>query len=552
VAEPEGRLELTWANKHLRLLAHENGEYEWVDRADYRVAEVRLLHDHPSVGTTGKTRSRDNLLIRGDALHALRSLAELPEFASSVVGKVACCYIDPPFNTGQAFPQYDDGLDHSIWLTMMRDRLAQIRRLLAPSGTVWVHLDDVEVHRARCVLDEVFGAQNFLATVVWEKTTSGRNDAHFFSTDQDYILVYAKDREALRLYRLSRDLASDKAYRNPDNDPRGPWREGDYKGPKTAQERPNLYYPIVNPHNGEERWPRRDRVWAYGPEEHARHVRENLLWWGKKGTYAFPKLKKFLSTADDTSVARTLWTEAEVDTSRRAKEEIKALFPDVVPFATPKPERLLARILAIATKPGDLVLDCFAGSGTTAAVAQKMDRRWIASEWSDDTLATFMLPRLSRVVDGSDPGGVTEAAAWEGGGGFRVLDVAPSMYMGLDGLVFLAEWATNGALSETTAAQLGFSFEPDERPFCGRRGRRRLAVVDGLVDANAVRLLLGELGAGEQLVVAGTSIDPAARAELPKGSSLRKIPDALLQTYQRESRLGDLVGYRAVTNAGSP
>lgn len=541
MAEPEGRLELTWANKHLRLLAHESGNYEWVGRPDYRVAEVRLLHDHPSVGLVGKTRSRDNLLIRGDALHALRSLSELPEFARSV-GKVSCCYIDPPFNTGQAFPQYDDGLEHSVWLTMMRDRLVQIRRLLAPSGSVWLHLDDVEVHRARCMLDEVFGPQNFIATVVWEKTTSARNDAEFFSTDQDYIVVYAKDREALRLHRRGRDLAADKAYRNPDDDPRGPWREIDYKGPKTAQERPNLYYPIINPHTGAEAWPRKERVWAYGPDEHARHVLENLLWWGKKGTYTFPKLKKFLSTADDTSVARTLWTADAVDTTRRAKEEIKALFPGVVPFATPKPERLLGRILSIATKPGDLVLDCFVGSGTTAAVAQKMGRRWIACEWSDETLATFTLPRLTRVVEGTDPGGVSGAAEWEGGGGFRVLNVAPTMYMALDRLVFLAEWATNGALSETTAAQLGFSFEPDDRPFCGRRGRRRLAVVDGLVDANVVRLLLGELADGEQLVVAGTSIDPAARSELPKGSSLRKIPDALLQSYQRESRLADLVG----------
>lgn len=168
----EGRLELTWTNKHLRLLAHEDGSYEWLSPSDYRVAEVRLLHDAATVGEVGKTRAADNLLISGDALSGLTSLARLPEFAAQYLGKVRLAYIDPPFNTQQSFLQYDDALEHSVWLTMFRDRLEQIKRLLAPEGSVWVHLDDSEVHRARCVLDEVFGPGAFIATVVWQKRTT--------------------------------------------------------------------------------------------------------------------------------------------------------------------------------------------------------------------------------------------------------------------------------------------------------------------------------------------------------------------------------------------
>jgi adenine-specific DNA-methyltransferase len=187
---PEGRLELTWTNKPLRLLAHDDGSYEWVEPSDYRVAEVRLLQEVAAVGAVGARRAADSLLIRGDALNALTSLARLPEFAQEYLGKVKLVYIDPPFNTQQSFLQYDDALEHSVWLTMIRDRLLQIRDLLAPDGSVWLHLDDSEVHRARCVLDEVFGPDQFVATVIWEKSDSPRMDAQYFSGRHDYTLVY--------------------------------------------------------------------------------------------------------------------------------------------------------------------------------------------------------------------------------------------------------------------------------------------------------------------------------------------------------------------------
>ena len=212
------------------------------------------------------------------------------------------------------------------------------------------------------------------------------------------------------------------------------------------------------------------------------------------------------------------------------------MFPGVTPFATPKPERLLERIIHIATDPGDIVLDCFAGSGTTAAVAHKLGRRFVTVEWSRDTLERFTGPRLEKVVRGEDPGGITESAGWEGGGGFRVLDVAPSMFDDDEGHVVLADWAFGTALSEATAAQLGFAYEPDALPFSGRKGRTRLAVVDGLVNEAVVRLLLAELPDEERLAVCGTMVDPVARDQLSAlrpGSTLRKVPESILADYRR-------------------
>jgi adenine-specific DNA-methyltransferase len=533
--QPEGRLELTWTWKHRRLLAADDHNFDWVSPADYRVAEVRLLHEHSEVGEVPAGRAQGNLLIRGDALHALRSLTEIPEFSRHVAGKVKCCYIDPPFNTGEAFEHYDDGLEHSVWLTMMRDRLQQIRTLLAPGGTVWVHLDDAEAAYCRVLMDEVFGRGSFIATVIWKRRNDPRNTAQSLSADHDYILVYAKDMTQLRLNELPRTEEMETAYSNPDNDPRGPWRMGDLAA-RNPYSRGT--YEVTTPSGRVIPGPPSGSYWRVSREELARLDEDHRIYWGADGS-SRPYLKRFRSEVRAGRVASTVWHPEEVGFVRNGKEEVRALVGDV--FATPKPEKLLQRIIALSTNPGDLVLDCFAGSGTTAAVAHKNGRRWIAIEWNAQTIADFTLPRLAKVVEGTDSGGVTTESGWPGGGGFRILDVGPSMYTEEAGLVMLADWATNGALAEATAAQLGFEYDPEDRPFCGRKGRRRLAVLDGLVDANMIRLLLGALPEGWRVVVAGASIDPSAAAELPKGSRLRKIPDALLQKYERESTLTKLI-----------
>ena len=531
----EGRLELTWTNKALRLLAHEDGSYEWVNPSDYRVAEVRLLHDVASVGGVSKTRAADNLLIRGDALNALTTLARLPEFAREYLGKVKLAYIDPPFNTQQSFLQYDDALEHSVWLTMMRDRLVQIRALLSSDGTVWVHCDDSEQHRLRAAMDEVFGSSCFVASIVWRSSDNSNNDAKQFSTDHNYLVVYSKSPDWVSL-RLPPQPEQVVHYSNPDNDPSGPWFDGTPLNSPNPRE--NLRYTITAPSG----------VQIPPPPNGWRWSRETLEAKLRSGEIRF--------TADEKSIRRrtylrdhkglpasSLWVDLdETGHNRQAKAELKRLFPGVPTselFATPKPERLLLKILSVATEPGDIVLDCFLGSGTTAAVAHKMGRRWVGIESEASTVEIYAMPRLTKVVDGADTGGIARMVKWKGGGGFRVLEVAPSMFEVDRGLVFLAEWMTNGKLAEATAAQLGFEYKADP-PFSGRKGRTRLAVVDGVVNESVVRLLASALPESERVVICGTGIDADARPilrELRPGSTLRKIPAALLDEYRTSRQL---------------
>ncbi len=530
-----GRLELTWTNKDMRLLAHEDGRYEWVPSTDHRVAETRLLHNVTTVGDVGPDalRASDNLLIRGDALHGLTSLLDLPEFAGVYAGKVRLCYIDPPFNTGQAFEHYDDALEHSVWLTMMRDRLVQLRRLLAPNGSIWVHCDDSEQHRLRCVLDEVFGSGAFVGTIVWQKRYS-RDNRPAIGPVHDFIHVYAPLGTDWKLHRNRIPREHAKQYRNPNNDTRGLWRPiplDVQAGHATAAQ----FYEVTTPAGATHR-PANGRAWSVTEARMQELIDAGRVYFGRDGR-GKPNLIRYLDE-DEGLVPWTWWPHDEVGHTDEAKKEILDRFPDAPPFGTPKPERLMRRIIHIASEPGDVVLDCFLGSGTTAAVAHKMGRRWVGIEWSAETIATYALPRLTSVVRGDDPGTVTEAVGWPGGGGFRLVEVAPSMFEDDEGRVVLADWATNSALGEATAAQLGFEYV-DESPFCGRKGRTRLAVVDGLVGAEVVRVLVGALGADERVVVCGTAIDPAARSvlkELRPGSTMRKIPGSILEEYRQHRR----------------
>lgn len=531
----EGRLELTWTNKHLRLLAQEDGSYEWVPASDYRVAEVRLLDDVSSVGEVKRARAGDNLLIHGDALNALRSLARLPEFAREYLAKVKLAYLDPPFNTQQSFLQYDDALEHSVWLTMIRDRLLEIRDLLAPGGSVWVHLDDAEMARCRIVMDEVFGADNYLGTIVWQRRFDPRNTARHISADHDYLIAFAKDARICQFNQMPRTEAMIASYANPDNDPRGPWRRGDLAAR-------NAYslgrYPITTPSGRLIEGPPSGSYWRVSAKKLAELDVEGRIYWGPNGE-SRPYIKRFLSEVSEGRVGGSVWSPEDVGFVRNGKEEVRRLVEGSEPFATPKPEKLLHRIIAIATAKGDLVLDPFLGSGTTAAVAHKMGRRWVGIEREQATVETYVMPRLRKVVAGEDPGGVTELSGWSGGGGFRRLNVAASMFEADAGLVFLGDWMTNGKLAEATAAQLGYEYEASP-PFSGRKGRTRLAVVDGVVNEAVVRILCSALGDTERMVVCGTGIDTDARPilrELRPGSTLRKIPAALLHNYRSSRQL---------------
>jgi len=332
----KGRLELTWTNKDQCLLAHEDGSYEWVTPSDYRVAEVRLLHDAGTVGETfsDEQRSGDNLLIRGDSLSALRSLTKLPEFARELVGKVKLVYVDPPFNTQQAFEQYDDALEHSVWLTMMRDRLDLAEKLLRPDGSIWVHLDDAEMAYCRVLMDEVFGRQNFVACIVWESAQGGRGDTDIAST-HDYILVYAKDRRLWGKVRnlLARNETQLARFKNPDNDPRGPWRQGDDGTAKSGGA--DSRWPITLP-SGRVVRPKEGRYWAFATRTFELAVKEERVWFGRDGD-SLPIIKRYLSEVNEGVPPKSWWPASEAGSNQEAKRDhLNKLFPDHQPFATPK------------------------------------------------------------------------------------------------------------------------------------------------------------------------------------------------------------------------
>ena len=399
-------------------------ELTWIGKEDRPRLEPRILLEDAEKSHHAVTRVTDhdifdNRLIFGDNLLALKALEQ--EFA----GKVRCVFIDPPYNTGSAFEHYDDGVEHSLWLSLMRDRLEMIRRLLTEDGSLWITIDDNEAHYLKVLCDEIFGRSNFVATMIWEKRTT-RENRRVFSFNHDFILVYGKNKKLFEDHRNPLPLSDVVLgrYKNPDNDPRGPWQSisaNAQAGHATASQ----FYTLIAP-NGKEHEPPKGTCWRYNKDKMQKEIALGNIWFGKDGNNV-PRIKKFLEKNDDSGLTpETIWKAEAVGTNDEAKKGIMELLPDVPVFDNPKPERLLERILHIATDPGDLVLDSFAGSGTTGAVAHKMGRRWIMVELND-TCHTHIIPRLRKVIDGEDKGGITEAVGWQGGGGFRYFHLAPSL-----------------------------------------------------------------------------------------------------------------------------
>lgn len=576
-------LELTWFNKDKALIPSEEGRYayEWVDPKDPRYCETRTLVVDEAVtgaqspkenGTQYSERAElgpkdDNLLILGESGDVLQALTRVPELREKYLGKVKCIYIDPPFNTAQTFANYEDNLEHSVWLTMMRDRLVHLRKLLSDDGSIWVHLDDVENHRMRALMDEVFGSGNFVAEVIWEKNISPKNSAKYLSVDHDVILLYSKNKEAWLPNALPRTAKMNALYSNPDSDPRGPWTSGDLVANKPYS---LGIFGLKTPSGRTIEGPPPGRYWRVSYETFQRLDADGRIWWGANGD-SVPRLKRFLADVRG-AVPRTLWKLSDVGHNDTSAKEIKALFPGENPFSTPKPERLLERVLHIATNPGDVVLDVFAGSGTTAAVAQKMGRRWVTCELVEDTFNRFTRPRLEKVVHGEDQGGIsiqkpervdatdeglpeglspedaqnfnsalnkvlaanpelkTEAIVkalktatktknqkgvinWRGGGGFTVAHLAPQCfdYVPELGLVTLTEAATGATLVNSVAANLNFSLTPGNRHFDGKRGSMFLKVVEGRLDKDKAEELLAHLDDGEGVTLAATELEPGIR-----------------------------------------
>lgn len=504
------KLELTWIGKEER------------PRLEPRILLEDATRSHHATQRFGDSDQFDNRLIFGDNLLALKALEQ--EFA----GRVKCIFIDPPYNTGSAFTHYDDGLEHSIWLAMMRDRLELLRNLLSDDGSLWVTLDENEAHYFKVMADEVFGRSNFVQTVVWQRKASPANDAKWLSNDHDYIFVYAKVKEVWRPNRLARTEKQTGFYTNPDNDPRGDWNSVTYTCNKTAEERPNLYYPITNPTTGEDVWPKRTAVWRCNKETTAKNIASDLLYWGKDGRSSVPRLKRFLTEAGDI-VGRSVWLHEDVGHTQSAMTEQKALFPSD-PFPTPKPESLLKRILELSTCPGDLVLDSVAGSGTTGAVAHKMHRKWVLVELGNHC-HTHIIPRLQKVIDGTDPGGITKAVGWKGGGGFRYFKLAPSLLKKdkWDRWVVNDEYNAE-MLAEALCKIEGFRFAPSEEAYWqqGRSTERDFLFATTQTMTHEQLLDLSEeVGSDRTLLVLAMAFHRAKESAYPN-LTLKKIPNQVL------------------------
>ena len=537
------RLELTWPGKgeHLLTPADESGSPVWVGPDHPSATEVRLAE---FTGATGEVNDgspfADNLLFTGDSRDVLRALALMPELRREYRGKIKTVYIDPPFNTGQAFEHYDDWMEHSTWLSFMHDRLVLILDLLSPDGSVWVHLDDAEAHRMRCLMDEVFGAQNFIADLTVEMNPKGRQLDKFFAGSNDRVLVYAKNRARAVLATGSKDDVKQSDFPKVDGQGRQfrhlPLRNTNKKFTPTTSR--TMHFAIHgNPRTGRvamepfdgsvEVWPvfgdLTQAVWRWSPPKviaQADELECRVI--GPEHRIDIAQ-RDYLGT-DRTKKLKTVWMSQDTGSSDEGKRELKAL--DLNGFDTPKPERLLKRIIEIATEPGDIVLDVFGGSGGTAAVAHKLGRRWVTAEIKQSTVDQFTEPRLAKVVAGADAGGVTPKVGWTGGGGFRTVAVAPSMYEVTPFGVILADWAAGERFARAVAGQLGFDWRP-EGPFCGARGRMRLAVADRTIGSEEVRQIIAALADKERVTIVAHAFLPEAEhllGDLSKGSRMFKAP----------------------------
>jgi len=404
-------------------------ELTWIDKDKRSKLEPRVLVHDSELSYHAKKRDGiaqfDNRLIFGDNLLGLKALEQ--EFA----GKVKCVYIDPPYNTGSAFSDYDDGLEHSLWLSMMKPRLELLQRFLTEDGSIFIQIDDNEGHYLKLLADEVFGRKNFVTCFIWQKVDSPNDNKVSITPDHEYILCYARDNEKVRFHQM-KDPSLLEAYRGPDTSGRM-YRDRLLKknGKNSLREdRPSMFFSIPGP-DGADVWPIHDdgkeACWAHGKASVMKMLASNELIWRDRGTEGKPLWTPYTREFAPENPVRpypTIWT--DVLTSRQAKAHQKDLLPEAPLFSTPKPEQLLERILEMATSEGDLVLDSFAGSGTTGAVAHKMGRRWIMIEMGEHC-HTHIIPRLKKVINGTDQGGISQALGWKGGGGFRYYRLASSL-----------------------------------------------------------------------------------------------------------------------------
>ncbi len=519
---PKTKLELTWIGKENR------------PKLEPRILIEDPAKSHHAPFRVGDADLFDNRLIFGDNLLALKALEQ--EFT----GKIKCIYIDPPYNTGAAFEQYDDGVEHSTWLSLIRDRVEMLRRLLSPDGSLWVSLDDSESHYFKVMADEVFGRDCFIGDISWKKRDGPPNDRKIGAV-HEHILVWGRTKpgsskktlaeESFNLMpRTDKANSEYKVFPEPDGpDPRGPFRKIDPtahgKGGRYVE---SLFYPVRNPYTKEEVWPRKGTCWRHNREEMKRLQEDRRLYWGVKGTATTPMRKLFLSEAKAGMCTPTIWD--DVGLNQHATGEMEKLFGEKAFFETPKPEGLLHRIIHIASNFGEWVLDSFAGSGTTGAVAHKMGRRWIMVELGEHC-HTHIIPRLKKVVDGKDPGGITEEVEWKGGGGFRYYKLAPSL---LERDQF-GNWVISKKYQPTMLAEAlckleGFKYAPSDMTFWqhGHSTEKDfIYVTTQTLTRDQLQRLSDEVGPDRSLLVLCSAFRVKNLEEFPN-LTIKKIPKTVL------------------------
>ena len=503
--EKKGKLELTWVGKY-----------------EEEKLEPRILIEDKSKSFGDP--DTENMLIHGDNLLVLKALEN--DFS----GKIKCIYIDPPYNTGNTFEQYNDGIEHSIWLSLLKARLEIIGRLLSEDGSLWISIDDDEQAYLKILCDEIFGRHNFVANVIWQKKGSRSNDAKWFSDNHDFIMVYAKNKQQWKMNKINRGLGIPKGYSNLDNDTRGPWTSTIMSAKSGSQA---LLYEITIP-SGKKVLPPKGRYWACSPETFEKWKVDNRIWFGKNGDSA-PRKKTFLSEVQDNGlVPLTVWLRDDVGDNQEARHEVKKLVPED-PFATPKPERLIKRIIALASSPGDIVLDSFLGSGTTAAVAHKMNRKWIGIERGDHAY-THCKARLDKVIDG-EQGGISKEVKWQGGGGYKFFELAEPLLVRNTALPVyqINPCYTWDMVCEAICKIEGFTYKPSE-DFQGYSSENRfIHITEEFVNTKYVMSVMKTLGEKQSLLIYCKKNQ--ADMILPENVEVKRIPKDLLDKCKFESEV---------------
>jgi len=503
-------------------------ELTWVGKYEEKNIEPRILIEdkEKSYGDSGS----ENMIIHGDNLLALKALEQ------DFTGKIKCIYIDPPYNTGSAFEHYDDGLEHSEWLCMMKPRLEILKNLLAEDGSIWISIDDDEQAYLKVLCDEVFQRKNFVANVIWEKSDSPRMDAKLFSSRHDHILVYAKD---ITLIKLNREADEDsnalKHYNKIDELGRKY-----YLKPLRAmgaeirrEDRPTMYYSITAPDNTEV-FPKNpdgtDGRWRWS-RERVVNEKDKIEW--IKGRNGWSANYRIYADGNKVKPPETIWFHTLVGSNRTSKAEVKPFTNGEKPFDTPKPEKLIKKIITIASNEDDIILDSFLGSGTTSAVAHKINRKYIGIELGEHCY-THCIPRLKAVVEG-EQGGISTLVGWQGGGGFKFYELAEPLLVKNSKLPIytINPSYTFEMMAEAICKIEGFKYRPSGN-FHGKSSENRfIHITKEFVNSKYVFSLINELEERQSLLIYCTKMQ--SDINLPINVEIKKIPKDLLNKCSFES-----------------